>query len=256
MTSGSLVTTFIVEDEPLARHRLRELVRTVPWLGFVGEASNGPAAMSAIDRLRPDLVFLDVRLPRSSGLDVLARLSHKPAVIFTTAHDRFAVSAFELGAIDYLLKPFGRERFRRAAERARAILEKGTDREVPSGAVPAVHTPRLFVREAGRIVPLRVSSIERIQAADDYAIVFAGARQFMLGLTLTELEARLDPDTFLRVHRSHLVNLDHVVECTPRKDSRFDITLRSGATVTASRQCSRIVRATTVRRSHRPLTEN
>ena len=242
MTSGTFVTTFVVEDEPLARHHLRELVRTVPWLGFVGEASNGPAAMSAIERIRPDLVFLDVRLPRTSGLDVLARLTHKPAVIFTTAYDRYAVSAFELGAIDYLLKPFGRERFRRAAERARAVLEK--------------RTPRLFVREAGRIVPLRVSSIERIQAADDYAIVFAGDRQFMLSLTLAELEARLDPDTFLRVHRSHLINLDHVVAYTPRKDSRFDITLRSGAIVTASRQCSRIVRTTTVRRPDRPLTEN
>jgi two-component system LytT family response regulator len=242
MTSGAFVTTFIVEDEPLARHHLRELVRTVSWLGFVGEASNGAAAMSAIDRIRPDLVFLDVRLPRTSGLDVLAGLTHKPAVIFTTAYDRFAVSAFELGAIDYLLKPFGRERFRRAAERARTVLEK--------------RTPRLFVREAGRIVPLRVSSIERIQAADDYAIVFAGDRRLMLGLTLADLEARLDPATFLRVHRSHLINLDHVVACTPRKDSRYDITLRSGAIVTASRQCSRTVRATTVRRSDRPLTEN
>jgi two-component system LytT family response regulator len=214
----------------------------VSWLGFVGEASNGAAAMSAIDRIRPDLVFLDVRLPPTSGLDVLAGLTHKPAVIFTTAYDRFAVSAFELGAIDYLLKPFGRERFRRAAERARTVLEK--------------RTPRLFVREAGRIVPLRVSSIERIQAADDYAIVFAGDRRLMLGLTLADLEARLDPATFLRVHRSHLINLDHVVACTPRKDSRYDITLRSGAIVTASRQCSRTVRATTVRRSDRPLTEN
>ena len=256
MTSTCLVTTFIVEDEPLARHRLRELVRAVPWFGFVGEASNGPAAMSEIERLRPDLVFLDVRLPRTSGLDVLARLTHKPAVIFTTAYDRFAVSAFELGAIDYLLKPFGRERFRRAAERARAVLEKGTDRDALSTAAPDLRTPRLFVREAGRIFPVRVSSIERIQAADDYAIVFAGTRQFMLGLTLAELEARLDPDTFLRVHRSHLVNLDHVVACMPRKDSRFDITLRSGAIVTASRQCSRLVRATTVRRSNRPLAEN
>jgi two-component system LytT family response regulator len=245
MTRGSIVTAVIVEDEPLARQRLGDLVRGVSWLDLVGEASDGPAAISAIDRLRPDLVFLDVRLPRSSGLDVLAGAAHRPAVIFTTAFDRFAVTAFELGAIDYLLKPFGRERFTRAVERARATLHRGPDRGAADRArdVLAECIPRLFVREAGRIVPVRVSSIERIQAADDYVIVYTGTRQFTLGVSLAELEARLHPDAFLRVQRSHLVNLDHVVACTPRDDARFEITLRSGATITASRQRSRVVRA-------------
>jgi len=245
--TGAAVTAFIVEDEPLARQRLRDLVRSVPWLDFLGEASNGPDAVSAIDRLRPDLVFLDIRLPRSSGLDVIARISHRPAVIFTTAYDKFAVTAFELGAIDYLLKPFGRERFNRAIDRARAVLDRRITRPgVLDRArdVLAGHAiPRLFVREAGRIVPVRVSAIERIQAAADYVTVHVGTRQFMLGVPLSDLEARLDPNTFLRVHRSHLVNLDHVVACTPREDSRFEVTLRSGATVTASRLRSRLVRA-------------
>ena len=246
MTRETIVTTFIVEDEPLARQRLRDLVRGVSWMDLVGEASDGPGAMSAIDRVRPDLVFLDVRLPRSSGLDVLAGVAHRPAVIFTTAYDRFAVTAFELGAIDYLLKPFGRERFTRAVERVRGVLHRVPDRSAADRTRDVLadrHIPRLFVREAGRVVPVRVSSIERIQAADDYVIVYAGTRQFTLGVPLGDLEARLHPDTFLRVHRSHLVNLDHVVACTPREDSRFEITLRSGATVTASRQRSRIVRA-------------
>lgn len=246
MTSVPVVTTFIVEDEPLARRRLRDLLRGVPWLDLVGEAATGPAAIAAIDAEQPDLVFLDIRLPGGSGLDVLARVTYRPAVIFTTAYDRFAVTAFELGAIDYLLKPFGRERFSRAVERARSVVDGRVDQAAMERAreVLAKQTvPRLFVREAGRIVPVRVSSIERIQAADDYVIVHAAGRQFTLGVPLADLEARLDRDIFLRVHRSHIVNLDHVASCTPTEDSRFHITLRSGATVTASRQRSRVVRA-------------
>jgi two-component system LytT family response regulator len=246
MTRGAGVTAFIVEDEPLARRRLRDLARDVPWLDVVGDASNGPDAVGAIDRMRPDLVFLDVRLSRGSGLDVLAGLTYRPAVIFTTAHDKFAVTAFELGAVDYLLKPFGRERFTRAVERARAAFDRAADRDAVDRArdlLRADAVPRLFVRDAGRIVPIRASAIERIQAADDYVIVFTGARQFLLSVPLADLEARLDPETFLRIHRSHLVNLDHVVACAPRDDARFDITLRSGATITASRQRSRVVRA-------------
>jgi len=246
MTSAARVSAFIVEDESLARQRLRDLVRGVPWLELLGDASNGPAAIGAIERLRPDLVFLDVRLPRRSGLDVLAGLTHRPAVIFTTAYDKFAVTAFELGAVDYLLKPFGRDRFHQAVARARAYFDRGDEtsradraREAISGSA----VPRLFVRDAGRIVPVRVSSIEHIEAADDYVVLHAGMRRFMLGIPLADLEARLDPHTFLRVHRSHLVNLDHVVACTPREDSRFEITLRSGTTVTASRHRSRLVRA-------------
>jgi two-component system LytT family response regulator len=246
MTTGAVVTSFIVEDEPLARQRLRDFVRGVPWLSFVGDASTATGAIDAIDRVRPDLVFLDVRLPRGSGLDVLDGVAHRPAVIFTTAYDRFAVTAFEVGAIDYLLKPFGRDRFARAVERARASLEREEGPGVIDRARDALAgqpIPRLFVREAGRIVPVRVSTIERIQAADDYVIVHVGSRQFMLSVPLSDLEARLDPHTFLRVHRSHVVNLDHVVACVPRDDSRFEITLRSGATVTASRERSRVVRA-------------
>ena len=121
-------------------------------------------------------MFLDIRLPGGSGLDVLARVTHRPAVIFTTAYDRFAVTAFDLGAIDYLLKPFGRERFGRAVERARSVMDRRVNRDAIERAREVLAKPavaRLFVREAGRIVAVRVSSIERIQAADDYVVVHA-----------------------------------------------------------------------------------
>jgi two-component system LytT family response regulator len=245
MTTDASVTTLIVEDEPLARRRLRQLMRDVPWLECLGEATNGRTAIAAIDELQPDLVFLDIRLPGISGVDVLSRVCHTPAVIFTTAHDQFAVTAFELGAVDYLLKPFGRDRFGRALARARPLLERqlGTaaaerTREVfTRGPIP-----RLFVREAGRIIPITVASIEWLQACDDYVVVHTGGRRYRVNLPLSDLEKRLDPHVFVRVHRSHVVNMDHVASWTPYDGSRFQITLRNGATIMASRQRSRALR--------------
>ena len=244
MNAQPSVTALIVEDEPLARRRLRDLVRDVPWLECLGEAATGRAAIAAIDELQPDLVFLDVRLPGVSGIDVLSRVRHAPAVIFTTAFDQFAVTAFELAAIDYLVKPFGRERFTRALARARPLLERGAGAPVERAreAVADGPMPRLFVRDGGRIVPIRVAAIEWLQACDDFVVVHAGGRRFRLNLALADLERRLDPHLFVRVHRSHVVNLDHVASWTPYDGSRFQITLRSGATVTASRQRSRMLR--------------
>ena len=245
MTTDTAVTTLVVDDEPLARRRLHGLIAGVPWLRCLGEASSGPVAIAAIDELQPDLIFLDVQLPGVSGIGVLSSVRHAPAVIFTTAYDRFAVTAFELGAVDYLVKPFGRERFSRAVGRARPLLESRAGAEGTSRArelLGEAPIPRLFVRDAGRVLPIRVSAIEWLQACDDYVIVHAGPRQFTINVTLADLEQRLDPRLFLRVHRSHLVNLDHVVSWVPHDGSRVQITLRSGATLMASRQRSRELR--------------
>jgi two-component system LytT family response regulator len=180
-----------------------------------------------------------------SGLDVLAGLTHRPAVIFTTAHDRHAVTAFEIGAVDYLLKPFGRERFGRALERARPLLDSASGAATADRAREALApgpAARLFVRDGGRVVPVRIAAIERVEAADDFVIVHAGGRQFTLNLPLADLEQRLDSASFLRVHRSHIVNLDHVTSWAPVDGSRLAIRLRSGSTVMASRQRSRQLR--------------
>jgi two-component system LytT family response regulator len=239
------VTAFIVDDEPLARARLRELMKGAPWLHGLGEAATGTAAIAAIDELQPDLVFLDIRLPGMSGIDVLHRLARTPAVIFTTAYDTFAVTAFELGALDYLLKPFGRERFSRALERARPLLEQRlgvADADRAREVLSQGPVARLFVRAGGRIVPVPVRSIERLEAADDTVIVHASGGPFTINLPLAVLEQRLDPRAFVRVHRSHVVNLDHVASWIPYDGSRFQIRLRSGATVMASRQRSRELR--------------
>ena len=245
MSAPGTVAALIVEDEPLARRRLRELIKEVPWLDCIGEIATGHAAAAAIDQLQPELVFLDIQLPGMSGIEVLSRARHAPAVIFTTAYDQFAVTAFELAAVDYLLKPFGRERFGRAMARARPLLEQPPAPPLGERTVEALRrgpVARLFVRDAERIVPIRVAAIEWLQACDDCVMVHTTAGSFRVNLTLGEIEQRLDPRVFVRVHRSHVVNLDHVVSWTPEDDSRFRITLRGGTQLMASRQRSRALR--------------
>ncbi|HZJ56034.1 MAG TPA: LytTR family DNA-binding domain-containing protein [Myxococcaceae bacterium] len=244
MTGTETLRALVVEDEPLGRAKLRELLEPVPWLRWVGEAGTVSAAQDALARLGPDLVFLDVQLPGGSGLDVLRAAEPGTGVIFTTAYDRFAVTAFELGALDYLLKPFGAERFARALERARPLLlsRHGSAADRGRELLGPGRLERLFVRDEGRIVPLPVTDIERVQACDDVVLVHASGRVYRLAVTLAELEERLDPRAFVRVHRSHLVNLDQVVSFAPTDDARLLVTLRSGTTLFASRQRSRELR--------------
>jgi two-component system LytT family response regulator len=236
----------VADDEPLARRKIRELLRELAWVECLGEASDGAAAVRAIDEQHPDLLLLDISMPGLSGLDVLRRAQYTPAVIFTTAYDRYAVTAFELAALDYLLKPFSRERFLRALERARPALELRAGvpaAERADDAFAAAPLRRIFVRDRGGIIPLRTAAVERIEACDDFAYAYAGQRRYRINATLTDLERRLDPAVFVRIHRSHIVNLDHVLAWTPYDGSRFEVRLRDGTIVTASRQRSRVLRA-------------
>jgi two-component system LytT family response regulator len=228
----------VVDDEPLARLRLRDLMAEVPWLECVGEAADAQAAAAAIERTDPDVLFLDVQLPGTLGTDLAARLGRRPAVIFTTAYDRYAVTAFELHALDYLLKPFGRARFRMAAERAREALAQGR----PADASSEGRLERLFVRDRGRILLLPVAAIERIEAQDDYVAVHCEGRTHLVHMTLGTLEERLDPKRFVRVHRRHLVNLDFVRTLTPRPGGLLDVQVASGHVVPGSRSRARAIR--------------
>jgi len=246
------VRALIVEDEPLARRTLREILADVPWLECVGEAETGTRAVQMIDALTPDLVFLDIEMPELNGLQVLDRISHEPAVIFTTAYDRYAVSAFELEALDYLLKPFGRERCLAALERARRVLPSHGG-NADSAVMPLVERARsvmsesgpltrLFVRDRDRIVLVASADIERLEAADDYVEVHTKARSYLVYLTLNDFERRLDPERFIRVHRAHIVNLDFVKQLVPFDGSRMQVEMRDGTKILASRTRSRELR--------------
>lgn len=239
------VRAAIVEDEPQARRTLRAYLNGATWIELVGEASDGAAAVRLVDDLEPDLFFLDVRLPELTGLQVVERIRHRPALVFTTAHDRFAVAAFELGALDYLLKPFGPERFARMLDRVRAHLEVPS---VPDAversrlALSSAPLRRLFARTGTRIVPVPVESILRIQAAGDYAEIHCTAGKFLVQVSLTELVSRLDPERFRQVHRSHIVNLDHVQQMKPYDERRLLITIDGGGEILASRKASEELR--------------
>jgi two-component system, LytTR family, response regulator len=239
------VTALIVDDEPLARKKIRDLLAGVPWIECVGEVGDGLTAVSAIDEQQPDLVFLDIHMPRLSGLDILHRAKHAPAVIFTTAYDRYAVTAFELAAVDYLLKPFGRERLLSSLERVRALLGRGDTGQSAvrsREAFAAGPARRLFVREAGRVIPVRTTDIVRLEASDDFVYVHTTTERYRMGVPLQQIAERLEPSQFVRVHRSHIVNMDHVASLSPYDGSRIQVRLRNGTVIVASRQCSRVLR--------------
>jgi two-component system LytT family response regulator len=241
------ISVVIVDDEPLARQKLRRLFEADPGFQVVGEAGDGEGAIRVLAALKPALVCLDIRMPGLSGLDVLRQADPRPtAVIFTTAYDQFAVSAFELAAVDYLLKPFSRDRFLAAVERARVWIAaaQGT----PAGdrlqeVSQSGFLTRLFVRERGSVRPLRMSSVQHLESNDDYVTVHTTAKERLdMGVTMAALEERLDPASFLRVHRRFIVNMDHVTGISPIDGSRFEVTMRDGTVLAASRQRSRILR--------------
>lgn len=241
-------TVLVCEDEPLARLHLRALIENTPSLLWVGEVADGGNAVTLIDRLRPAIIFLDIEMPELSGLTVLERMTHRPAVIFTTAFDAHAVQAFELGAVDYLLKPFGPERFATAVQRVeRSLAMDNSDAPVAERVRSSQGTlSRVFVRERGRIVPIVVQEIERLEAEDDYVAIVARGRRHLLTITLSALLEKLDGRRFIRIHRSYAVNLDFVAALIPFDAARLCVEMRDGTRITASRSGTQLLRTLTV----------
>ncbi|MEW6269588.1 MAG: LytTR family DNA-binding domain-containing protein [Thermodesulfobacteriota bacterium] len=246
-----MITTFVVDDEPLARRKLVELIAEVGWAANVGEAASGAEAIERIDALRPDVVFLDVAMPEVSGLEVVQRLTATPVVVFTTAYDQHAVTAFELEAVDYVVKPFGRRRFLAAIERARRTVESRASASALARARAALDAARpgappldrVLVRgDRGVIVPLALADVVRLEAQDDYVCIHAPGRSYLIGVRLADLESRLPSPPFLRVHRSHIVNLQHVERLVPFDGSRLQVQLKDGTRIVASRTRSHAIR--------------
>ncbi len=244
MTNGK-IRALIVDDEPLARERIRTLLRKEPDIEVIAECGDGSRAVTAIEKHRPDLVFLDVQMPEADGFDVLEAIGAEqmPAVIFVTAYDKYALRAFEVNALDYLLKPFDRARFRESLERARQQLRRARDGEVSErllallGSIRArqQHRERLVVREGGRIFFLRAEEIDWIEAAGNYLRLHAARQSHLIRETMAGIEAQLDPAKFTRIHRSTIVNLDRVRELLPGPHGDSTLLLRDGTRLTLSR---------------------
>ncbi|HTD27872.1 MAG TPA: LytTR family DNA-binding domain-containing protein, partial [Xanthomonadaceae bacterium] len=240
-----VMDTVIVDDEPAARAGMRHMLSEVEWIECIGEAANGPAAIEAIDSLKPELVFMDILMPGLLGTDVLRRVQHQPFVVFTTAFAQHAVTAFELGALDYLLKPFGEDRLRATLDRIRSAMGEPRPSSMDRFSEAMSHAPmsRLFVRTGRSIVPIPVEDIARFEAVGDYIAAHSGGSRHLLHLSLNQLEARLDPLRFVRIHRTHIVNLDHLVAFRRDAGGLLTAELKDGTTLQVSRAKSRDLRA-------------
>jgi two-component system LytT family response regulator len=237
------VRAIICEDEPLAIRVLREYLRGVEWIQIVAEARTGSDAVRLIQKEEPDLVFLDVRMPGLTGLQVLNAITHTPAIVFTTAFDEYAVPAFDAGAVDYLVKPFGEERLLKTLDHVRVkLLGEGLAARDRMERRRPQYAPRLFARQRGNIIPVPVSEIVMVEAAAGGASVVTKRGVFSLEVTLGELEDRLDPREFVRVHRSHIVHLAHVASIRPYDERRLILRMAVGSELVASRRGSKVLR--------------
>jgi two-component system LytT family response regulator len=232
------VTTLVVDDEPVARAGLRGMLSAFDWIDVIGEAADGQSAARMIETLKPELVFLDVQMPGLLGTDVLRHIDHRPFIIFTTAYSQHAVTAFELGAVDYLLKPFGAARLAAAMERVRGAVSEPSSVDAIerlSGALGGGPITRLFVRVGNATVLLPVDRVSRLQADGDYVVAHAGGTRHLLHLSLSSLVARLDPKRFAQVHRAHVLNLDHVRAFKRDTRGNVEAELNDGTRVPVSR---------------------
>jgi len=248
------ISVLIADDEPLARKGVRVWLRTESDVTVVGEAGNGAEAVRAIQTLRPDLVFLDIRMPNGDGFQVLERAAavHLPLVIFITAHNTYAPKAFETHAVDYLLKPLQERRFRQALDRARWTLAAQEELEKKhsgmaqlldsrgggaAGTADSASRPlrRFAVRDENRFLLVTAEQVDWIDSAANYVRLHVGANTYLVRMTMNELELKLDPQQFARIHRSTMVNISRVKEVTPDWHGEFDVRLNDGTALRLTR---------------------
>jgi two-component system LytT family response regulator len=239
------IRTVIADDEPLARRGIRAHLNLEKDIEIVSECRNGREAVAAIEADSPDLVFLDVQMPELDGFGVVEAVGvdRMPPVIFVTAYDRHALKAFEVNALDYLLKPFDTERFAKALSRAKTQIEHRQISDLSRRLQTLIddlktnrkYAERLVIKSAGRIFFLSVDEIDWIEAADNYVRLHAGRDAHLLRETMSNLEKRLDPEQFIRVHRSRIVNTQRVKELRPLFRGEYDITLKDGTRLETGR---------------------
>jgi len=232
------IRVLIVDDEPLARQRLEDLLRAEAGVEIVASVDNGEAAVDAVRSLHPDIAFLDVQMPGKTGIDVVREVGPEamPLTIFVTAYDEYALRAFDVHAFDYLLKPFGRERFHQAVARARTRLTEGLQEHLARRFVSLVHdagsapaaSGRLMVKSGGRMMLLPLDELDAVESEGNYVRLHSGGRSYLVRDTMAGIEARLGSDRFCRIHRGWIVNLDRVREVATRANGEHELVLRDG----------------------------
>lgn len=238
-----MMRTLIVDDESLARRLVREYAQSHDDIAVVGECDNGFDAVKAITELQPDLVFLDIQMPRLSGLEVLELTRRDHGVIFTTAFDAYALKAFDLRAVDYLLKPFSQARFDASLARARQMAGQASAGLQELAALPSGKLERLLVRERSQVHVLALDTVACVEAQDDYIRIHTPGKAYLKTQSLSDLEARLDPALFVRVHRSWIINLAHLKNIERLAKDSYVAVLHSGQQVPISRAGHERVRA-------------
>ena len=245
MPDSVRIRALVVDDEELARERIRDMLYADPEIDLIGECANGREAVEAVRKKSPDLVFLDIQMPGKNGLEVLESLGpdRLPAVIFVTAYDQYAVRAFEVHALDYLLKPFDQMRFQKALERAKAQILGGQKGEIGQRIMSALeqiktkpdYLERLVVKTNGRVFFVKTSEIDWLEAEGNYVRLHSGKESYLLRETITALESQLDPKIFMRVHRSAIVNINQIQELQPWFHGEYRVMLNSGIQLTLTR---------------------
>lgn len=239
------IRSLIVDDEPLARKVLSNLLQNEPDIEVLGECADGQEALAAIRKQAPDLVFMDVEMPGLNGFATIKEVDdqQKPVFVFVTAHEKFAAQAFDAQAADYLVKPFDKDRFHTAVERAKELVKEGKAQKLGK-LIPSLlsyfkpetkRADRLIVKSGGRILFLKATDVDWIEAADNYVNLHVGKEAYMLRETMTALEARLAPDQFVRISRSAIVNIEQIRELKPLFHGDYAVILRNDTQLTLSR---------------------
>jgi two-component system LytT family response regulator len=241
------ITCAIIDDEQLARELLREYIEQSGNMSIVGEASKGKDAVELIDNLKPDLIFLDVQMPGMTGFDVLDEITHDPYVVFTTAYDQYAIKAFEKNAVDYLLKPVDQERFQLAVKRA---LERMKTEQYNVGELlrnmktenRTSYDSHIFVQKSEKLINLAVEEIMFLEASGDYTILTTKNDQFVSSSGIGKLEEILNPEIFIRVHRSTIININFLKEIEKHFNGGMIVKMQSGKSFPVSRTYAKLIR--------------
>ena len=241
------ISCVIIDDEQLARELLREYIGLIPSIEILGECSKGKEAVETIDDLKPDLIFLDVQMPGMNGFDVLDHIEHDPFVIFTTAYDQYAIKAFEKNAVDYLLKPLDQERFKLAVDRAigRMKMEQNNVgellRNLKTGNKSSYDT-HIFVQKSEKLLNLAVEEIIFLEASGDYTVLTTKTDQFVSSSGIGKLEEILNPDIFIRVHRSTIININFLKEIEKHFNGGMVVKMQNGKSFPVSRTYAKLIR--------------